>query len=98
MDNWRKTGANNEFLSCLKMYLCVFLSIYKAGFPGINVWNIPLNCTHVDEIVCTENWTNVWILPVDYPPVRSRLCEAWRCHREVLTVSGCTCEREPLFL
>ena len=32
-----KTGANNGFLSCLKMYLYVYLIIYKADFPGIQV-------------------------------------------------------------
>lgn len=47
IESWGKTGTNNEFLSCLKMYLYVFLHTDKAGFPGIKVWNIPLHFTFV---------------------------------------------------
>lgn len=45
--SWGNTGANNGFLSCLKVYLCVYLNIDKAGFPGIKVWNILLRFTHI---------------------------------------------------
>lgn len=53
IESWGKTRANNRFLSCLKVYLYVYLHIYKVGFPGIKVWNILLHFhTYVDEINC----------------------------------------------
>lgn len=37
------------------MYLYVYLNIFKAGFPGIRVWNILLNFTHVCR------WDYLWL-------------------------------------
>lgn len=52
-ESWGKTGANDGFLSRLKVYLYVYLNLYEAGFRGIKVWNILLNFTmYVDEIIC----------------------------------------------
>jgi hypothetical protein len=57
LSDWElgKTGANNGFLSCLKMYLYVFSNRYKGGFPGIEVWNVLLNFTHV------YRWDYLWL-------------------------------------